>query len=133
LAECRRANTSGDDQLAADLLLQLDELTTGELAGKLENWMLDWLASRVGKMPQELAGDRPFTALGIDSLTAIELNHEFETTLRVQVPPIVAWDYPTPRELSRFLAEQMKLPVAANVGNAEAAVSSTASNGRTPR
>ena len=47
----------------------------------------------------------PFTELGADSMTAIELNQELEESLGLRIPPTAAWDHPTPGELSKYLAE----------------------------
>jgi acyl carrier protein len=69
--------------------------------------MLAWLADRVEEGPAELTPTAPFTELGVDSLTALELNVEFEKVLGVRLPPAAAWSYPTPAALSRFLADSM--------------------------
>jgi acyl carrier protein len=66
--------------------------------------MLSWLASRVDVPAAELAPTAPFTELGMDSLTALELNVEFERVLSIQMPPTAAWSYPTPATLSQYLA-----------------------------
>jgi hypothetical protein len=50
--------------------------------------------------------DRPFAEYGVDSLTAVEMSHELEQQFSVPLPPIVAWNYPTPAALARFLAEE---------------------------
>ncbi len=34
------------------------------------------------------------------------MSHELEVEFGVPLPPIVAWNYPTPAALSRYLAEQ---------------------------
>jgi acyl carrier protein len=67
--------------------------------------MVSWLANHTGVPSTELSPDATFAALGIDSLTAVELNVEFETVLHLRLPPAAAWSYPTPAALSRFLAE----------------------------
>jgi acyl-CoA synthetase (AMP-forming)/AMP-acid ligase II/acyl carrier protein len=81
--------------------LQLDHA-----AERIEAWMLEWLVGRLGLDVADVARDRPFAEFGVDSLTAVELSHELEEQFGVPLPPIVAWNYPTPAALSRYLAEQ---------------------------
>jgi acyl carrier protein len=68
--------------------------------------MIDWLMMRLGLTPEDVSRDRPFAEYGVDSLTAVELSHELELQFSVPLPPIVAWNYPTPAALARFLAEE---------------------------
>ena len=73
---------------------------------RIEAWMLDWLMTRLGLTLDDVSRDRPFAEYGVDSLTAVELSHELEQQFSVPLPPIVAWNYPTPAALARFLAEE---------------------------
>jgi acyl-CoA synthetase (AMP-forming)/AMP-acid ligase II/acyl carrier protein len=75
-------------------------------AERIELWLLEWLVARLGLDVSEVSRDRPFAEFGVDSLTAVELSHELETEFKVPLPPIVAWNYPTPAALARYLAEQ---------------------------
>jgi acyl carrier protein len=77
------------------------------LAAEIQQWMLAWLASRVEVPAGELTATAPFTELGMDSLTALELNVDFEKVLGIQLPPTAAFNYPTPAALSTYLAERM--------------------------
>jgi acyl carrier protein len=61
---------------------------------------------RLALDPADVSRDRPFAEFGVDSLTAVELSHELEVQFSVPLPPIVAWNYPTPAALARYLAEQ---------------------------
>ena len=79
--------------------------STEELAAEVQAWMLHWLSERVGVAAGELTPTSTFTELGMDSLTAVELNVEFENVLGVRLPPVAAWSYPTPAALSQYLAE----------------------------
>jgi acyl carrier protein len=54
----------------------------------------------------DISRDRPFAEFGVDSLTAVELSQELEDEFKVPLPPIIAWNYPTPAALARYLAEQ---------------------------
>jgi acyl carrier protein len=75
-------------------------------AERIEAWMLDWLVGRLALAPEDVSRDRPFAEYGVDSLTAVEMSHELEQQFSVPLPPIVAWNYPTPAALARYLAEQ---------------------------
>lgn len=75
-------------------------------AERIEAWMLEWLVARLALDAADVSRDRPFAEFGVDSLTAVELSHELEQQFGVPLPPIVAWNYPTPAALARYLAEQ---------------------------
>jgi acyl carrier protein len=75
-------------------------------AERIEAWLLEWLVARLSLDPADVSRDRPFAEFGVDSLTAVELSHELEEQFKVPLPPIVAWNYPTPAALARYLAEQ---------------------------
>ncbi len=82
--------------------------TVDSLAAEIQAWMLALLADKVEQVGEgPLSPDSTFAVLGIDSLTAIELNLEFEKVLGLRMPPAAAWSFPTPAALSRFLAESM--------------------------
>jgi len=75
------------------------------LAERIEAFLLDWLIERAGAAGGDADRDRPFAEYGLDSLAAVELSVELEQWLHVQLTPIVAWNYPTPAALARYLAE----------------------------
>jgi acyl carrier protein len=75
-------------------------------AERIEAWLLGWLVERLALDAADVGRDRPFAEFGVDSLTAVELSHELEVQFKVPLPPIVAWNYPTPAALARYLAEQ---------------------------
>jgi acyl-CoA synthetase (AMP-forming)/AMP-acid ligase II/acyl carrier protein len=79
-------------------------------AERIEAWLLEWLVGRLNLDPADVSRDRPFAEFGVDSLTAVELSHELEVEFKVPLPPIVAWNYPTPGALARYLAEQAMNP-----------------------
>ncbi|HEX4412884.1 MAG TPA: AMP-binding protein, partial [Lacipirellulaceae bacterium] len=87
-------------------------------AERIEEWLLRWLVNRLSMDPADIARDRPFAEFGVDSLTAVELSQELEDEFKVPLPAIVAWNYPTPAALSRYLAEQ-------SLGIGESATTST--------
>ncbi len=75
-------------------------------AAEIEAWLGAWLVDRLDLEASEMSRDRPFAELGVDSLTAVELSGELETEFGVPLPPVVAWNYPTPAALAGYLAEK---------------------------
>jgi acyl-CoA synthetase (AMP-forming)/AMP-acid ligase II/acyl carrier protein len=76
------------------------------LAERIESWMTDWLVERASVPREEIERDKPFAEFGLDSLTAVELSQDLEDWLHVQLTPVVAWNYPTPAALARYLARE---------------------------
>ncbi len=114
-----RQRESGDRSVAS-ASSELDRTTE-----RIEEWLLEWLVARLALDPADAQRDRPFAEFGVDSLTAVELSHELEEQFKVPLPPIVAWNYPTPAALARYLAEQTtgisdpasSRPIAQPIGN----------------
>ena len=76
------------------------------LAERVESWLLTWMIERAAIPPDEVDRDKPFAEYGLDSLTAVELSQQLEDWLGVEVVPTVAWNYPTPSTLSKYLARE---------------------------
>ena len=49
-------------------------------AERIEAWMLEWLVTRLALDAADVSRDRPFAEFGVDSLTAVELSHELESS-----------------------------------------------------
>ncbi|AWS45590.1 type I polyketide synthase [Streptosporangium sp. 'caverna'] len=56
---------------------------------------------------EAIAVRRPFRELGFDSLTAVELRNALATETGLRLSPTLAFDYPTPLELARYLQEEV--------------------------
>jgi acyl-CoA synthetase (AMP-forming)/AMP-acid ligase II/acyl carrier protein len=114
----QRAETQRDFRSTASRLAQAGEgrsrfqrvgsgaIETDRAAEQIEEWLLQWLVARLGMDASTVARDRPFAEFGVDSLTAVELSQELEDEFGVPLPAVVAWNYPTPAALARYLAEQ---------------------------
>jgi acyl carrier protein len=76
------------------------------LGQRVEAWLLDWMVQRGGVPPNVVDADRPFAEYGLDSVTAVQLSGELEDWLHVRLTPVVAWNYPTPATLARYLARR---------------------------
>lgn len=97
----------GDAAPRPEFLDNLAAHTVESLTPLVQRWMLAWLDDHVELASGELTPTAAFTELGMDSLTALELNVEFEQVLGIRLPPAAAWSYPTPAALSQYLAETL--------------------------
>ncbi len=101
-----QSRTAAEMPLGSRHLHGPSNLELERAAERIETWLLEWIVARLGLETTEISRDRPFAEFGVDSLTAIELSQELEDEFKVPLPPIVAWNYPTPAALARYLAEQ---------------------------
>ena len=106
-AQSNGAATNGSTALQPETRREpVSPIEVDRSAEQIEEWMLHWLVNRLSMDPADAARDRPFAEFGVDSLTAVELSRELEDAFKVPLPAIVAWNYPTPAALARYLAEQ---------------------------
>jgi acyl-CoA synthetase (AMP-forming)/AMP-acid ligase II/acyl carrier protein len=76
------------------------------LTAEIRAWLTDWLVDRENVPADAIDLNRPFAEYGLSSLSALELSRELEDWLDVPLTPVVAWKYPTPAMLARYLARQ---------------------------
>lgn len=55
-------------------------------ADEVESWLAQVLAARIGVAPEQVDKQQPITQFGLDSIAAIELMHNIESTLGVRLP-----------------------------------------------
>ena len=80
---------------------EIDRLTE-----RVETWLLEWLVARAGVDETEVDRQRPFAEYGLDSMTAVEMSQEIEDWLGVELTATVAWNYPTPAAMAKYLARR---------------------------
>lgn len=73
----------------------------------VSHWLLQWLVSRAGVLPQDANAEKPFADYGLDSLTAVELSGELEDWSGLELDPVIAWNHPTAASLADHLARQI--------------------------
>ena len=91
---------------------------------------LAWATARVDAAVARLCGravgpGEPLLGAGLDSLTAVELRTELTGACRVELPPMLAFDYPTPAAVADCVADLMA-PIAAAEAAAAAAAAAAA-------
>lgn len=51
--------------------------------------------------------DRPFSEIGFDSMTALELRNRLQETVGQRLPVTILFDHPTPAELAKYLLSEL--------------------------
>ena len=93
------------------LLTELPEAAAGtppvELSGLSEADLLTLVRRQVAAVlgyTEEVAADKSFADLGVDSLTAVELRNRLGLATGTELPATLIYDYPTAAHLARHLA-----------------------------
>jgi acyl carrier protein len=70
----------------------------------LEDWLVDKIAQLRQVAPDSIDPDAPFASLDLDSVQVMELVVALEELLDFEIESTIAWDYPTVRLLSAYIA-----------------------------
>ncbi|MCR6490470.1 type I polyketide synthase [Amycolatopsis sp. OK19-0408] len=98
---------------AARFRAELTALSTEDREKRLLELVRTTAASVLGHAgPAEVGADRAFSALGVDSLTALELRNRLTAATGQQLPAALVFDYPNPRAVAGHLAEGLAEPAA---------------------
>ncbi|MBP7569534.1 MAG: SDR family NAD(P)-dependent oxidoreductase, partial [Acidobacteria bacterium] len=97
---------------AAGLRGELMALPAAGRLGALEKHVCERVGQVLRLAPSRVDRGRPFRALGLDSLMAVELRNRLEASTGEKLPATLAWNYPTVSVLAPFLAERMGVPLA---------------------
>ncbi|AWS44266.1 type I polyketide synthase [Streptosporangium sp. 'caverna'] len=97
-----------------NLAARLETLPPAERRRALTDAVLTQVVAVLGHSGT-VDSERQFSELGFDSLTAVELRNELQTTTGVRLPATLVFDYPSPQILIEYLSDQMfkDLPAAA--------------------
>ncbi|MBV9446187.1 MAG: SDR family NAD(P)-dependent oxidoreductase, partial [Streptosporangiaceae bacterium] len=90
----------------------LVEELTGATAAQREQILLDHVQTQTAAtlgLPSrvEVPPDKPFSDLGFDSLTAVQLRNQLNASTGLRLPTTLVFDRPTPRELADYLYGQL--------------------------
>lgn len=95
-------------------------------AAARERWVVKRVDAVVGRLCGRPVGpEEPLMGVGLDSLTAVELRTELAGLSRLDLPPMLAFDYPTPAALASCILELMA-PVAVAAQAADQAAAQAA-------
>jgi myxalamid-type polyketide synthase MxaB len=109
LAEAAR----DDSRRPSTVVAKLRETPAGGRMGMLVDHVRGELAAVLGwNSPEKIRPREKLLELGIDSLTAVELQRRLERTLGCSLPLTLAFDYPTVEALARYLADELELEAA---------------------
>ncbi|MEU7563487.1 type I polyketide synthase [Streptomyces eurythermus] len=104
LPEARPAPGAPATGAPASAQARLADLPSGQLDRALRELVAEKAAQALGHQDTSaFAADRSFRALGLDSLTAVELRNALAGALGVALPPTLAFDHPTPQALAAHL------------------------------
>ncbi len=102
------------------LLQSLAMAAPDERRGAVENFLIQQVAQVLRMSPSRIDTRRPFKALGLDSLTGLELRNRIERAVGLKLPASLIWNYPTIDELGPHLLDLMGLNAVAAPQPAEA-------------
>jgi len=68
------------------------------------NWLVTWIAKEVDLSSDKINSDEPFVNFGLGSRQAISMAADLEDWLKRELPPSIAWEYPTIEKLAEFIS-----------------------------
>lgn len=73
--------------------------------------IIDWIVGRIAEL-LEVPDDSveievPFIELGLSSVQAIEISNDLERWLGIELPPTLAYDYPTIEAAAGYISGQL--------------------------
>ncbi|MEM6687853.1 MAG: type I polyketide synthase [Planctomycetota bacterium] len=101
---------SGDESDGADeghLRRELEGLSGDELKTRLVEYFKEVLSDIMGINPDDLHTGTSLTALGMDSLMALELGNKMESALQIELPMSIYLQGPTIDKLATFAVEAL--------------------------
>src|SRR5688572_31576071 len=73
----------------------------------IERWLVHELAHQLGLPEHEIDIREPFASYGLSSIATVSFSGRLEDWLGLELPPTLAWDYPTIESLAGYLAKEL--------------------------
>lgn len=76
-----------------------------------DDLVADWIVERIADLlecdPADIPVDAPFVDLGLPSVQAVELSDDLQTWAGLELPPTLAFDYPTIEAVAGYVADEV--------------------------
>ena len=76
-----------------------------------DDLVADWIVERIAELmecdPAGIPVDEPFVDLGLASVQAVELSDDLQTWAGLELPPTLAFDYPTIEAVAGYVAAEV--------------------------
>jgi len=97
-----------DDEVAASVTEQLRAIVDPrEQREHLRRWVERQMAAVLRRDPASMQRHENFSAMGVDSLMALDFRNRLERSLRVRLPPTMVFNHPNLEALSVFLETKL--------------------------
>ncbi|MFD4628488.1 type I polyketide synthase [Streptomyces sp. NPDC058284] len=118
----REAEQSGFAAETSAFRAELAKTPAAQRHGFLVQHVRTYAAATLGRTVEDIPAAKPFQELGFDSLTAVQLRNQLNTTTGLSLPTTVIFDHPTSEALASHLRGQLGDEGAADEGNVLAAL-----------
>jgi NAD(P)-dependent dehydrogenase (short-subunit alcohol dehydrogenase family)/acyl carrier protein len=115
------ATVSGEERSARGFRAILAAAEPQERQSLIEEYLQGQIGRVLRLPPAAIAVTQPLGALGLESLTAIELRNRLERDLGLALSATLVWNYPTIATMARYIAQRLGLPLESKPEPAEAA------------
>jgi alkylation response protein AidB-like acyl-CoA dehydrogenase/acyl carrier protein len=85
---------------------QKNSQPTKASANAIQEWIVKWLSKELKLSPQAIDSSKSFADYGMDSVVAVELAQDLGEWLHQSLDATVAWNFPTIKALSVYLADE---------------------------
>ncbi|MEU6126736.1 SDR family NAD(P)-dependent oxidoreductase, partial [Streptomyces sp. NPDC047123] len=103
----REAEQTGSAAETSAFREELAKTPASKRHGFLVQHVRTYAAATLGRTVEDIPAAKPFQELGFDSLTAVQLRNQLNTTTGLTLPATVIFDHPTPEVLAAHLRGQL--------------------------
>jgi phthiocerol/phenolphthiocerol synthesis type-I polyketide synthase A len=113
------SNQTGADHDRTSPARAWSDLAADDLLVELEAELKRILSREVGLAEAEIAVDRPFAEMGLNSVMAMSIRRDAERLLGIELSATMLWNHPTVSALTAFLAEKLMPQELSDGGDAQ--------------